>query len=311
MKIKYLVFVFALFLLACKVESQELETEKEDKYLDIVNGDSLMPKAVDENVIRLMLASVPSPFDNAMATKWNITTFETKNLCEIRNNYTTNNQKALALGVYSVNLAYINLYQLKDTAYLKEVKKLAKDLKIEHHIHFDSIAKFVYEDNFDNLLNETQRGYDRILDSSKTIEQNYENFLTLVGVFVEMNYQTLLSYKKLQENKADTTILNQWKERIGDQKFSLEQIMIVFSFFVPYDKEKHIQNDFKELEQIYKEVKITTKSEPLSKNLKEMIDKNSGCVFLELVQKDIITISDTTISKISEKTKEIRRKIVR
>jgi hypothetical protein len=42
-----------------------------------------------------------------------------------------------------------------------------------------------------------------------------------------------------------------------------------------------------------------------------MIDKNSGCVFLELVQKDIVTISDTTVSKISEKIKEIRSKIVR
>jgi hypothetical protein len=112
-------------------------------------------------------------------------------------------------------------------------------------------------------------------------------------------------YKKLQENKTDTTILNKWKERIGEQKISLEKNVSLFSIFTPYNKEKHIQNDFKELENIYKDVKVFTKqgkANVIIKNGEYLVEENIIT---------IVTISDTTVSKISEKIKEIRSKIVR
>jgi hypothetical protein len=195
------------------------------------------------------------------------------------------------------------LYNLKkeQTEYLYAIGKLANDLEIAKHIHSDKVPNKI---SFDSLLNLAQLNYERITETEKTMQQSYESYLMFFGGFIEANYQTLLLYEKLQENKTDTTILNQWKDRIGEQKYSLEQTVLMFSIFTPYDKEKHIQNDFKELEQIYKEVKITTKPEPIPINVVV-----NACYFGG--DETIITISDTTISKISEKVKEIRSKIVK
>lgn len=84
MKIKYLVFVFALFLLACKAESQEVETEKEDLqlikrekrdlYLDITNGNVVFDKTICDGccVESELLPSLISPLEIAHLTKGSI-----------------------------------------------------------------------------------------------------------------------------------------------------------------------------------------------------------------------------------------------
>ncbi len=315
MKIKYLIFVFVLFLLACKAEKQEeeskkenlqlIEREKRDLYLDITNGDVLIDKTIGDNdcIESKILPSIVSPFAIALLTKKNVKKIDTNNLCPITNNYTTNNQKALAIGLYSTAIGYCNLYNLEkeQTGYLYAIEKLANDLQIAKHIHFNKLPNKV---SLDSLLNFAQFNYGRIIENEKTMQQSYESYLMFFGGFIEANYQTLLLYEKLQENKADTTILNQWKDKIGEQKSSLEQIIFQFSFFIPFDKERHIQKDFKELEQIYKEVKVFTKGKV------NIIIKNGEYIVEDNIIA-IITISDATILKISEKIKGIRSKILK
>ncbi len=308
MKIKYLVFVFALFLLACKAESQEVETEKEDKYLDIVNGDSLMTVFNDSEVLTTVLQCIPSPLEMSALTRKSVKKIDTNNLCVISNNYQTNNQKALAMGIYAVNFGYCNIYGLQEQqiSYLKEIERLADELNIKNHIQFDSLYKNNKESNLEQLINEQQRSFERVASNNKIGQQNYESFLLLIGFWIEANYQTLLLYDKLQKEKADTTILNQWKERIGEQKLSIEQLSLLFDLFKPYDKDKYIGNDIKELHKIYKNVMVTTAvcGGPKFKEI-------NGQLYVIDDTKNIVTISNTTLSKISEKIKEIRSKIVR
>lgn len=316
MKIKYLVFVFALFLLACKAESQEVETEKEDLqlikrekrdlYLDITNGNMALDKTIGDDVCleSRILQNIVSPLEIALLTKKSIKKIDTSNLCPITNNYTTNNQKALAIGLYSTAIGYCNLYNLEkeQTEYLYAIGKLANDLQIAKHIHYGKVPNKI---SFDSLLNFAQLNYERITENEKTMQQSYESYLMLLGGFIEANYQTLLLYEKLQENKTDTTILNQWKEKIGEQKISLEKFVFQCSFFIPFYKEKHIQNDIKALENIYKDVEVFTKlgkANVIVKNGEYLVESNIIT---------IVTISDTTLSKISEKTKEIRSKIIK
>ncbi len=314
MKIKYLVFIFALFLLAFKAESQEVETEKEDLqfikrekrdlYLDITNGNVVIDKATNNGDFECEMPNIISPIEVAVLTKKNIKKFDTNNLCQITDNYKTNNQKALAIGLYSTVIGYCNLYNLKkeQTEYLYAIGKLANDLQIAKHIHYGKVPNKI---SFDSLLNFAQLNYERITENEKTMQQRYESYLMLLGGFIETNYQTLLLYEKLQENKTDTTILNQWKDRIGEQKISLAQIVAKSSFFIPFYKEKHIQNDIKALENIYKDVKVSTKQGKVNMYVK------NGEYTIENNIVTIVTISDTTISKISEKIKEIRSKIIK
>ncbi len=300
MKTNYLLFIFALFLLACEAKSQEA-----DSYLEIKNGNILLNKTVNEDVCGYNLLSyIPSPLEIALLTKGSIKTFDKNSLYPITNNYKTNNQKALALGIYSTAMGYCNLYDLEkeQAEYLATIKNLASDLQLTALIHFEELPNKV---SFDSMLNFAQRNHEKITANEKTMQQSYETYLLCLGGFIEVNYQTLLLYEKLQENRADSIFLNKWRGKIGEQKLMIEQFTFVFDSFDPQDKNSYILNDLKELENCYKPVKVMTKRGKIN-----FIVEN-GEYFIEDNIEAIVTISDSTISQIAKQIKAIRSKIVR
>lgn len=319
MKTNYLFFILAFCILACQpqeeVKSQEerkyLDNNKDrDAYLDILGGDSLIDRNddIEDDVIHCyatpLIQFIPSPLDIAMLTKENIRNFDTKNLCLITDNYKTNNQKALAIGLYSAAVGYCNLYSLEkqQKEYLYKIGKLGNDLQI---IKYLSIDKFGKKMSFENLLNTTQTNYDKLVENEKKIQDSYVNVLIVVGSFIEANYQTLLLYEKLQKEKADTTILNKWKDEIGKQKYSVDGLDLYLNVFKPYNKYKYIGSDFKHLTEIYRDVEIVTKQD------KPKMYVEKGEYFITDNKITIVTISDSTVSKFFEKIKEIRSKIVK
>jgi hypothetical protein len=307
MKTNYLLFIFTLFFLACQAQ-QEAKSQEKDAYLDIVNGDSLMKEFNDGEILSTVLQSMTSPLEISELVQKSVKKIDTNNLCVISNNYQTNNQKALAMGIYAVNFGYCNMYGLqeKQISYLKEIERLADELDIKNHIQFDSIYKNSKENNLEALINEMQRGFEKIANNNKTGQQNYESFLLLVSFWVEANYQTLLLYDKLQKEKTDTAVVKQWKDRIGEQKITIEMLSLVVALFKPYDRNRYIGNDIKELQKNYETITIITKVEPTCRGM-----GRGDCVLLETPTESIVKISDTTISKIFEKIKEIRSKIVK
>lgn len=305
MKTKYLLFILTFCILACQ-PLEEVKSQEKDEYLDIVGGDSVMKELYDGEILSSVLQSMTSPLEISELAQKSVKKIDTNNLCVISNNYQTNNQKALSLGIYAVNFGYCNIYKLqeKQISYLKEIERLAKELNIEKQIRFDTIYKNSQENKLENLINEMQRSFEKIANNNKTRQQNYESFLLLVSFWIEANYQTLLLYDKLQKEKTDTAVIKQWKDRIGEQQLTINQLSLIADLFKPLDKDKYIGNDIKKLQEIYVEVKIDYKS-LVAHNITE-----SHCFGYE-IQRPVVTISDTTISKIFEKIKEIRSKIVK
>lgn len=306
MKIKYLLCFFSFFVLVCVAKGQE-----RDAYLDITNGNQKAVKKLffeDKNILQHILESVTDVSQLGSLIKKSISQLDTSNLLQSNYPQRTKKRQALALGIYSVDLGYCNLYDLNRTQqiYLLAIENLAKELQIKQYIDFDKIKKISLTGNHvDSLMLETQQSYDKITMTDKAVERQYEYLLILLGGFIEANYQTLLMYEKLQKSKTDIAILKQWKDKIGEQKLTLEQIIVVLNFFTPYKTKQHLKNDLQKLQTIYQKVQIAIPHVPPMFKLvnNEWVASNEIIYY--------ITISDSTISKISEQIGQIRSKIIR
>jgi biotin-(acetyl-CoA carboxylase) ligase len=95
------------------------------------------------------------------------------------------------------------------------------------------------------------------------------------------------------------------KEKIGEQKIVLEQILVVLEIYKTKANFSTLINDLKELQKIYSGVEMKT---VMGKT--KTIERN-GELVVETDTQTIVNISDTDVEKITSLVKSIRNKIVK
>jgi len=184
--------------------------------------------AISEESMGEIIQSFPSPIEIATLIKDGGTRFNEKYLNSKDNVglYSTDDEKALAMGIYAGDLGYINIYSKSYLAlgYLGTIKSLANDLKVGQFFDFETIKRFTSNsDKLDSLLYLTTLNFSRMDNYLRNQKRSKLSVLIVTGTWMEGLYLAT----QVVQTKTDEAL----KERIGEQKMILDQVMLLLSVY--------------------------------------------------------------------------------
>ncbi len=278
----------ALFLVSCGGSSSKQtgdELLKESKN-DSEDGSKVQTPAISREVLSDIVKSIPSPLEISFLIKDLGIRYDRSILNSADNsaNYNTSYKQALNLGIYSTDLGYANIYEQTQDAlyYLGSVREMAEGLKIGQFFDFNTIKDLATKsDNLDSLLLVTNTNLERINDHLQENGRADLTILILTGGWLEALYLTCEVAKK-QPNEL-------LRNRIGEQKLILDQLLLLLSFYEESPDIKTLISELNELQKIYDNVKITYEYE------ESTTEEENG----------MLIVRDNTLSKINFTEKDL------
>ena len=247
------------------------------------------------------LFSIPSPYQIAMLIKKKNLEFNEDLIANLDNasNYTDYFKKALAIGFYGADLAYLTLYDQtpKAVKYFSKIKILAQDLDISSGFDQDVMKRIDKNmGNKDSLMYIVSNSYRKADDFLKENDRQELGALILAGGFVESLYMI-------------TQLTNETKDqelyyRIGEQKKPLDNLIKILSPY--YDKSpkySELTDKLVDLSYDFEDIKIKYSYEQ-----PEIIPEKKMTI---IKSKTEVIITDAQLQKIRDKVKEIRDFIVK
>ncbi len=204
-------------LVACNGEQEAIENEIIDKIVD----EGITPERAAKT--QLIFQTVPSPLETATLFQeagagYNV---GITNPVENVNNYSTNAQKALNLGVYGADLSYANIFDQSQESmfYMNCAKKMADGLGITSAFSAETMERI--EENMNNrdslmtIINDAFWITDAHL---KENGQDHLSALIITGGWIEGLY---LGTKSLNKEAPNEKLM----QRIAEQKYSLDNLI--------------------------------------------------------------------------------------
>ena len=297
MRILYLAIVSAL-LLSCgsgkKPDEQAFENSLDSA---LKQGPS-----IDEEVIGSILDQIPSPLEISVLLKESGTKYNS-NLLNSPDNlpkYNSNYKMALNLGIYGTDLGYTNIYGQNQGGikYLTSIKSLANQLNIGQFFDIETIGRLATNSkNLDSLLLITTQNFNAINHYLQTQTRSNLSVLLLTGGWIEAMQITCQVAAKNPDHKD-------LREKIGEQKITLEQILLLFSFYEKDQNMASLLNDLKELESTFNKINITY---TYKESTMEVVD---GVAVIKDNSTTTIDITKEDVDEIMSKTNSIRSKII-
>lgn len=277
------------------------EKPDEDAFLKSVSNTQLAPK-MDAELIGGLLGQIPSPLEISALLKASGTRYDREFLNKPRNydRYNTSYKQALNLGIYGTDLGYTNIYEqnLDGIKYLSAIKQLADELKIGQFFDIETIGKLAANsNNLDSLLLVTTQNFNSINQYLQTQDRSNLSVLLLIGGWIEAMDITCQVAKNDMTNK-------QLHETIGSQKITLEQIMLLLSFYEHDSNINLLLADLEDLKTAFDNIQINYRYEASSI---EIID---GVAVVKDNSTTTINITEADIISIRSKTSAIRNKII-
>jgi hypothetical protein len=294
-----LIGIIILISLPKKSEDQFIENELKD----FLNSNDINKTEVEKDNFSMdsVIENVSSPVEMAALMLYLKVPFSKEYLSSTKNldNYNTAFKKAINLGILGADLGYLNMYNKTNVVldYISAIRDLANDLHIGQFFDFTTLKRLVSNNtNLDSLMLISVQSFNKM---DRYLQENNSRNLSVLmisGVWIEGIYLVTQVYKEYPNVKI--------KETIGDQK---QIVNILQSMIFKYKRDaffKALSDDFTELKDIFEEVKITIEeTEP------QMIEMNGVVTFVP-GQKSVISISDETMKKITEKIAELRNKVI-
>lgn len=263
-----------------KPSSEEVLAE-----LDSINSEVEAPK-IDPDVLSGIIQSIPSPLEVAFLVKevggdYNKTFLNsTDNLHKYNSSY----DKALNLGVYGADLAYANIFNKSQDGifYLDAVTGLAQDLSIGQYFDVNILKELIkHNDNLDSLLLITTSNFEKINIYLQEQNRSQLSILLLTGGWIEGLNLLCEVYHKNPNDEL--------KERIGEQKIVLEQILQLLNYYEHDENINVLAKQLGDLNEMYKAVNI------------EIVE---GDVSFE-IKDGIMTVVDNSYSKVTVSKEQI------
>jgi hypothetical protein len=294
--------ILALTLLSCGDTKPTAMDDELDKELSSSMEEGTNDQAISDSLIQT-LNSIPSPIETAFQIQENGGDYNKSFLNSVENqeNYSTTPVQALNLGIYSADLAYINIYKSNDVIeYLTAVSRISQDLGIGKFFDLQSMSQLVkHDDNLDSLLQVTTDNFEMINKHLQQQEQSHLSVLMLTGGWLE----GLHLINSVYLEKPSEAL----KERIGEQKIVLSQLVSLVSHFKEKDpiiKELYIK--LEELNNLFEEVRIErTESDEVEiviiDGLRMAVPKSTSQIIISDEQiNQIIALVNSTRSFITE-----------
>ncbi len=293
MKTKSIALVFlVLSIVGCKNrQAEDLSTSFDEMDMDeLVVTQEAMDEVI-ENIaspieVAALLRDLDIPFSSSYLSK-----------PERMSSYSTNFEMAYNLGALSSDLGYLNMYNKTGTAinYLSTINKLTEALEVGQFFDFIKMKRLASsENNLDSLLFVSMNSFNRMDSYLRQTDRSNLSALMVAGVWIEGLYLATQVYEKSN--------IEEIRNVIADQKNILSDLLIILNKYKSNEGFPDIIEDYTKIKKQFDNVKITYEiGEPKTIEIDGM---------LTVVQDETtnIEMSNETLSKIIETTKEIRNK---
>lgn len=299
---RFLLFVAIVTAVAC-VSCDSGNKLNEQAFLDSLRNAEAQGPVISDEVLESILQQIPSPLEISVLLKQSGTRYN-KNLLNSADNisrYNNNFKKALNLGVYGTDLGYTNIYEQNQDAifYLNSIKSLADGLSIGQFFNFGTIKRLATNsNNLDSLLLITTQNFNHINTYLQEQQRSNLSVLLLTGGWIEaLHVMSQVTLKNLDNNEL--------KERVGEQKIILENIMLLLTFYSETNPNiKELQDKMTVLQQNFENIQIThTYAE-------STLEEVNGIVTITNKSTSSINITDDNIREIASTTASIRNYII-
>jgi len=300
MKIRYLLFiVLSLALVSCGNKTGK----------DKVSIDSLLDENAKEAGLEIsseslnsIIESIPSPLEIAMVIMQSGSGFNDKMLNDLGNAklYTTDQEKAMCIGIYSGDLGYINMYE---KAYLTvntltTIKGLADDINVGQFFDFTTIKRMASQsDKMDSLIYLSTNTFNKMDAFLRGQKRSNLSILMVTGTWTEGLYIASQVIKETSNSE-----LTEW---VGYQKIIVDQLILGLSAYKRDPYFNQLITELSTLKTAYDKISITYDyHEPESVEIDGrlvIVDKSTSTV----------NITDEQVREIGEIVSQIRQKLVK
>lgn len=295
---KILIGFTALALVSCGGDKKN----DEKALLDSLSNVQPKQAPVSKEIVNDFIQSIPSPIEISVLIKEQGAKYDSKilNPTDNQSEYNTSFRQALNLGVYSTDLGYANIYDQKQDAikYLDAVTEMANGLKIGQFFDFSTIKRLATNSsNLDSLLLITTQNFEKINSYLQDQNRSNQSVLILTGGWIESLYLTCEVVKKYPSQ--------QFKERVGEQKVILDQLLLLLDFYKDDTNVQALIVDLTGLKAKFDAVIVTREYK------KSTIKEVNGIPMLTDNSVSKTTVTDQDIDNIRNATIAVREKITK
>lgn len=299
MKRYVLIFVLpALLMIGCSEEKPSSE--------DIANKvkaakDTTNKPKIDKEALASIFQSIPSPLEISFLIKDLGSNYNENYLNPTSNvgQYNTSYKKALNLGIYGADLAYANIYNNMSDGlnYLGAVSELADDLSIGQFFEGETIRGLMKNnENLDSLLIITTSNFEKINLYLQNQNREQISALLLTGGWLEGLHLINQVYQETPDNEL--------RDRIGEQKEVLEQLLQLLNYYKSDSNISKLLGQLQRLKDIFDKVTITVTEGEGS------FQEVDGIMMYVDNSTTTININDEQVKNIREVTDSIREQII-
>jgi len=265
---------------------------------DVVNDGVL---DLSEEQMTDFVDNMSSPVEMAALIKGLDVAFSNKYLAPTNNieNFSTNFQQAFNLGVYGVDLGYLNIYNKTNSVidYISAIKTLADGINVGQFFDFTTLKRLAQNNsNLDSLMFISVHSFNKMDRYLRNNKRSNLSVLMITGLWIEGMYLATQVYKESPHPEL--------KERIGEQKMILDRLLLFLQNFKSDKQFASLIADLEVLQNDLNDVKIT-----IEKGDPQAIEQDG---MLVIIQNDvsIIEISDEQLENIINNTEVIRNKLI-
>lgn len=290
----------ALFLVSCNRNNNGDQSNSLDVPDDVLN-EGVTELEISEEVMQDIVQNISSPVEMAALIKSLNVTFSAKYLATVDNvdKYTNSFQQAFNLGVYGADLGYLNMYNKTNSVidYISAIKTLADGIRVGQYFDFVTLKRLAQaNENLDSLMYTSVHSFNQIDKYLNTNKRGNLSALMITGVWVEGLYLATQVYKEAPHE--------QLKERIGEQKIIMGDLMLILQNYNRDKQFENLVNQLNELKDLFTEVEITyIPGEP------EAVEQDGMLVIVQNEQ-SVVNITDEQLNAIIAKTEEIRNNLI-
>lgn len=296
--------LLSLGILSFSIWSCESDTKlNEQAFLDSLNTASEEKPVISDEVLESIFQQIPSPLEISVLLKESGINYNERFLNSTDNlaAYNSNFKKAINLGVYGTDLGYTNIYEQNQDAifYLNAIRDLSDGLSIGQFFNFGTIKRLATNSrNLDSLLLITTKNFNSINAYLQEQQRSNLSVLLLTGGWIE----ALHILCQVSERNPDNQELI---ERIGEQKITLESIMLLLSFYSDSDPNiRELTEKMTALQTIFENIQIT------QTYAESTLEEVNGIVTITNKSTSSINITEEDVKKIAATTAQIRDYIV-
>jgi hypothetical protein len=256
---------------------------------------------ISEETMQNVVQNISSPVEMAALIKELGVPYSNKYLSSTARveNLSTSFKQSLNLGIYGADLGYLNMYNKTSGVidYISAIKTLADEIKVGQFFDFTTLKRLATNNqNLDSLMYISVHSFNQMDKYLHSNNRSNLSALIVTGVWIEGLY--------LGTQVAKEAPNNQLAERIGEQKITLNELILILENFKGDKQYARLINELMLIKDQFKDVNIKIeKGEP------EAIEENG---MLTIIQNDksIVEISTDQLNSIINTTEEVRNRLI-